>query len=176
MKELEKKTRKRYVLMGKLQLLARDPGTVVHARSSKSSKKQRLTVQYAFDHRTVCQNAFCYIHDIRLFTLRALKKHIIEVGPCTRQHGSKGRQAHNAYPFEVVSAVVGFINNYASVFGLHQPAAARGRVSQAPTYLPTNQNYKIVHAKIRAACMEEGKPFMQYRSFFDVSAFLMWFL
>ena len=150
--------------MGKLQLLTRDPGTVVHSRTTKATKKQRLTVQYTFDHRTVCQSAFCFLHGIGLFTLRALKKHITEVGPCTREHGSKGRMAHNAHPFEVVCAAAEFIKNYASVFGLPQPAAARGRANQAPTYLPTNQNYKTVHAKYRSACMEEARPFMQYRS------------
>ena len=97
MKELEKNERDMF-LMDKLQLLVRDPGTVVHARSSKPVKKQRLTVQYAFYHRTVRQNAFCFIHDIGLFALCALRKHITEAGPCTRQHGSKGRKAHNAYP------------------------------------------------------------------------------
>ncbi len=104
MKELSKNERD-FFLMGKLQLLIRDPGTVSHARSSKAVKKQRLSAKYAFDHRLVCQRAFCFIHDIRDFTLRALRKHIVEAGPVTREHGSKGRKAHNAYPFEPCSRV-----------------------------------------------------------------------
>ena len=68
---------------------------------------------------------------------------------------------------EVVSAAVEFIKNYSSMFGFPQPAAARGRANQAPTYLPTNQNHKIIHAKYRAAHLQEGKPFMHYRSFLD---------
>ena len=48
--------------------------------------------------RLVCQNAFCYIHKIGNFTLRALRKHIGESGPVPRQHGNKGRKA---YPFDV---------------------------------------------------------------------------
>ena len=60
-------------LMGKLHLIIRDPGTVSHARSSRAAKKQWLTTSHAFDHRIFCQKAFCYLHDIGEFTLRALR-------------------------------------------------------------------------------------------------------
>ena len=63
---------------------------------------------------------------------------------------------------------VEFIKNYANIFGLPQPAVPRGRASQAPTYLPTSQNHQIVHGKYQKACMQESKPFMQYRGFLDV--------
>lgn len=62
---------------------------------------------------------------------------------------SKGRKAHNAYPFKIVRGAVTFIKNYASVFGLPQPAALCGRANQAPTYLPAHQNHKIIHQKYR---------------------------
>jgi hypothetical protein len=91
----------------------------------------------------------------------------MEFGPVPREHGSKGRKAYNAYPFEVVNSAMEFVKNYGSVFGLPQPAAPRGRANQAPTYLPANQNHKIVHLKYQEACTEKGKPFMQYRSFID---------
>ena len=166
MKELTKTERDMF-LMGKLQLLIRDPSTVSHARSSKAVKKQRLTASYAFNHRTVCHQAFCFFHDIGDFTLRALKKHIVDSGPIPREHGLKGRKAYNAYPYEVVKCAIEFIKNYASVFGLPQPAAPRGRANQAPTYLPANQNHKIVHRKYQEACTKDNKPFIQYRSFID---------
>ena len=168
LKELDKHERDLF-LMGKLQTLIKDPSTVTHARSSKAVlKKQRLRVMYAFDHRIVCQHAFCFIHDIGDFTLRSLKKHISEAGPCPREHGSKGRKPHNAYPFDVIQNAVEFVKNYAHVFGLPQPAAPRGRANQAPTYLPASQNHKIIHAKYPSACMQDEKSFMQYRSFLDV--------
>ena len=111
MRELSKNERD-FFLMGKLQVGIRDTTTVSHARSEKKAKKQRLSCQYSFDHRVICQNAFCYIHDIGNYTLRALRKHISECGPVPRQHGNKGRKAYNAYPFEVVSNAVKFIRNY----------------------------------------------------------------
>ena len=101
------------------------------------------------------------------FTLRALKKHIVDSGPIPREHGLKGRKAYNAYPYEVVKCAIEFIKKYASVFGLPQPAAPRGRANQAPTYLPANQNHKIVHQKYQEACTKDNKPFIQYRSFID---------
>ncbi len=91
----------------------------------------------------------------------------MEFGPVPREHGSKGRKAYNASPFEVVSSAMEFIKNYACVFGLPQPAAPRGRANQAPTYLPAHQNHKIVQLKYQEACTEKGKTFMQYRSFID---------
>ncbi len=45
MMELSKSDRDMF-LMGKLQVLIRDPCTVSHARSSKAVKKQRLTTAY----------------------------------------------------------------------------------------------------------------------------------
>ena len=102
-------------------------------------------LQYAFDHCLVCQKAIY-----------------------SWEHESKGRKAHNAYPFEIVCDAVTFIKNYASVFGLPQPAALRGRANQAPTYLPAHQNHKITHQKYREAHTKENMPFMQYRSFRDV--------
>ena len=164
--ELDKHERDLF-LMGKLQVLITDPSTVTHAGSTQAAKKQRRRAVYAFDHRVVCQHTFCFLHNIGEFTLRALRKHIVEAGPYPREHGSKGKKAYNAYPFEVVSDAVEFIKNYSTVYGLPQPAAPRGRASQAPTYLPATQNHKIIHKKYQDACTLEGKAFMQYRSFLD---------
>ena len=164
MRELSKGERDLF-LMGKLHVSIRDPTTVAHARSKKAVKKQRMSCQYAFDHRLVCQNTFCYIHEIGNFTLRALRKHVSENGPVPQQHGSKGRKAYNSYPFDIVSKAVEFIKNYALVFGLPQPAASRGR---APTYtIPADKNYTIVHQKYREACSENREKYMEYRSFLD---------
>jgi hypothetical protein len=115
----------------------------------------------------VCQHSFCFIHDIGNFTLRALRNHVSLTGPCPREHGSKGRKAHNAYSFDVISGAVQFIRHYSLVHGLPQPAAKRGRANQAPTYLPAFQNHKIVHQKYQDSCRQDGKPSLQYRSFLD---------
>ena len=115
MRELTKGERD-LILMGKLQVVTRDPATISHARAKKPTKR-RLTCEYMFDHRCVCQKALCFIHEIGDFTLRSLRKHISENGPIPREHGSKGCKAHNAYPFSVVSSAIEFVKNYALVFG-----------------------------------------------------------
>ena len=97
-KELDKHERDLF-LMGKLHVLITDLNIVTHAHSSKSAKKRRIRAVYAFDHRIVCQHAFCFLHNIGDFTLCALRKHITEAGPYPREHGSKGRKAYNAYPY-----------------------------------------------------------------------------
>lgn len=60
-----------------------------------------------------------------------------------------------------------FIKNYALVFGLPMPAASRGRANTAPTYLPADQNHKIVHQKYHEACSDNREKYMEYRSFLD---------
>ena len=157
------KTERDMFLLGKLQLLIRDSSTVSHARSFKPAKKRRLTATYAFDHRIVCQKAFCFLHCLGEFTLCSLKNHLMEIGPVPREHGSKGHKAYNAYPFDVVADAITFIKNYSTVFGLPQPAAPRGRANQAPTYLPAHQNHKIVHK----GCMyRERKTFHAISKFY----------
>ena len=129
------------LLIGKLHPLIQNHTIESHARSSKAVKKQRPTAMYAFDHRFVCQVAFCFLHYLGNFTLRALRKHVVEYGPAPREHGSKDRTAYNAYPFEVVNSSMEFVKNYACVFGLPQPVASRGRANQAPSYLPAHHNH-----------------------------------
>ena len=137
--------------MGKFQTLMKDPSTVTHAQSSKTlPKKLQLRtdgLMYVFDYGSVCQHAFCFIYDIRDFTLRSLKKHVSEAGPCPCDHGSKGQKPHNAYPFDVIQNAVDFVKNLCSCIWPPTASHTMWRANQAPTYLPASQNHKTVHAK-----------------------------
>ena len=61
-------------------------------------------------------------------------------GIIPREHGNKGRLPPNAFTFDTTKNIVDFITNYATVFGLPQPAA-RGRASTAPVFLPASEGY-----------------------------------
>ena len=63
MQELERSQRD-FVLLGKLQDLGKGADTSVSHSRKTSSKRQRVTYQYAYDHRIVCKSAFCFLHCI----------------------------------------------------------------------------------------------------------------
>ena len=64
MQELDRSQRDFY-LLGKLQVLGKgSDDSVSHARKTASSKRQRVTYQYAYDHRVVCKEGFLYLHSI----------------------------------------------------------------------------------------------------------------
>ena len=55
--------------------------------------------------------------------------------------------------------------NYATTFGLPQPAAKRGRAGEAPVYLPASEGYNTVQQKYVEACLTSGKHAAKYHSF-----------
>ena len=165
MQELEKPLRDFY-LLGKLQILSRGAeASVSHSRQTSSTKRQRVTYQYAYDHRVVCKAAFCFIHCIGEKVLKNLSKHLKDNGVVPREHGNKRRLPLNSFSFETVQNMVEFIRNYATVFGLPQPAARRGRASTAPVYLPASEGYNTVHHKYVEACTASGKQAAKYHAF-----------
>ena len=161
MQELEKPLRDFY-LLGKLQVLGKGTdASVSHARQTLSTKRRRVTYQYAYDHRIVCKGAFCFLHCIGEKILKNLRKHLVDNGVTPREHGNKGRLPPNAFSFDTVD----FVTNYARVFGLPQPAARRGRASTAPIYLPASEGYNTIHCKYVDACTESEKRAAKYHAF-----------
>ena len=163
MNELEK-SEKDMLVLGKLQILSRGDD-IKHARTVTSAKRQRITFRYAYDHRSVCKDAFCFLHSIGEKVLKNLQKHLKDHGITSRIHGNKGRLPPNAFSFETVKALVDFIQNYAVVFGLPQPAAQSGRAKKAPIYLPASENYITVHNKYVESCILKDRPAAKYHSF-----------
>ena len=163
------KEQKSMCLLGKLHVLSNAGEETSHARQ-RGSKRQRVTYKYAFDHRSLCKNAFLFIHDIGEKQLKNMLKHLKENGLVPIVHGNVGKMPATVYPFEVVLNCVQFLRNYAQINGLPQPSARRGRADLPPIYLPASQNYKIVHGLYVKASMERDptQRVMQYRSFVDV--------
>ena len=163
------KEQKSTCLLGKLHVLSNVGEQTSHARQ-RGSKRQRVTYKYAFDHRSLCKNAFLFIHDIGEKQLKSMLRHLKENGLVPIVHGNVGKTPATVYPFEVVLNCVQFLKNYAQINGLPQPSARRGRADAPPVYLPASQNYKIVHGSYVKASMEcdPTQRVMQYRSFVDV--------
>ena len=165
--ELEK-SEKEMLLLGKLQVGMNVSESVSHARRATSAKRQRVTYKYSYDYRSVCRSAFCFLHGIGEKVLKNLQQHLKTNGAIPRIHGNKGKLAHNAFSFDMVQFVVQFIRNYATVNGLPQPAAQRGRGETGPIYLSASEGYNIVHAKYLQSCLEADRVAVKYHSFCQI--------
>ena len=77
------------LLLGKLQTFHKP---AERGSSHPSPKRARLT--YAFDSGEICEGAFCFVHEIGDFSLRALKKHLCNNGIISRVHGNKGKRLY----------------------------------------------------------------------------------
>ena len=65
--------------------------------------------------------------------------------------GLSGSVPRNALSGEDIESAVTFIQNFADVNGLPQPAAPRGHNKPAPTYLPCLTTMKMLHANFITA-------------------------
>ena len=164
------KEQKSMLLLGKLHILSRAGEPINHARK-KGGKRQRVTYNYAFDHREVCKKAFLFLHNIGEKQFKNMVKHLRENGPIPIVHGNVGKLPSTVYPFQVVVDVVQYIKKICrNTWTAPQPSARSGRADIPPIYLPASQNFKIVHDHYVKAVMDQdpSQRVMQYRSFVDV--------
>ena len=99
MQELERSQRD-FVLLGKLQVLGKGADTSVSHSRKTSSKLQRVTYQYAYDHCIVYKSAFCFLHCIGEKDLKNFHKHLKDHSIIPHEHGNKGRLPPNAFTFD----------------------------------------------------------------------------
>ena len=167
MLELEKWMRDMLIL-GNLLVCARTASAVSHARKVTQTKRQRVTYEYSYDKRVVCKSVFCFLHVIGEKVLKNIQSHLKENGPTPRVHGNTGRLPPNSFSYETTKRIVDFIVNYATVFGLPQPAAGRGRAEVPPIYLSASEGYNVVHQKYLEACISTGERAAKYHAFVSI--------
>jgi hypothetical protein len=74
-----------------------------------------------------------------------------------RRHGNKGKLPPNAFNFVVVERAVRFLNRYAELYGLPQPAPSGARQATPITFLPAKTTKKSVHEEYVRASTETMK-------------------
>ena len=103
--------------------------------------------------------------------LKNLQDHLKESGAIPRDHGNCGFLPPNAFSYNRVECLVKFVAIYATVYGLLQPAACRGRGGTAPIYLPASQTYTTVHQLYLQACAAEEQPSAIHFALYGLSVF-----
>eukprot|EP00117_Sycon_ciliatum_P036996 scpid74503/ scgid27760/ len=101
----------------------------------------------------VCREVFQDAHGLSHTLLRKLQEDAEHLLTTPQSSKSKGKPPPNILPTAVADNVVQFIKNYASRYGMPQPAAPRGRAAKAPTYLPASCTKKEIHCLY---CDSEG--------------------
>ena len=133
--ETASKWDKKIFVMGKLS---------AGLRSQQAASRQR-SFTYKVLGVDVCRKAFCEVHGLGHHTLRSLQEHV-EAGLIVPPlHKLTGRPAKHAVSESVKHDITMFIRNYASSFGMPQPAAPRGTSGVAPTYLPASLSILELH-------------------------------
>ncbi|XP_070573522.1 uncharacterized protein [Ptychodera flava] len=146
------KTEKDILLLAKMEQMEKKGDT----RRGKIRECQRF--RYEFDGYEICEKAWRFIHDISVWSYKSLKAHYKVNGIAPREHGLKGKKAHNAFSFEIIQHVVQFIMEYSNEFGLPMPAVPRGREGTPPVYLPSSITKERVYSAYVESCEQTQPP------------------
>ena len=134
-------------IAGKLDVLARRDELAHHGLAAQRAvSRARVTYHYEVSGVRVCKEVFMYAHCVSAHKLSSIHDHLNAGIIAPPHHRSAGTLPWNAASIDEVQEILQFINHYASINGLPQPAAPRGHNKPAPTYLPCATTKKLVHA------------------------------
>ena len=151
-------------LAGKMDALARRGGAA-HAGQTHGgpAQRERITYDYTVCGVSVCQAVFLYANSCTRYTLHKVQTHLESGCVVPPEHGSKGSAPWNVISPDESQKAMLFIQNYADVNGLPQPAAPRGHNGPAPIYLPCFVSKLMLHG-----LYAQAGGTMSYRSFLRV--------
>jgi len=138
---------------------------------SRSARQIKTRVRQKFDYhisidRPVCREVFLFYYGESIDRLKRLQKHISEVGITSTTHGNVGRTPNHACSESDKDEIKTFIVNYAAIHGMPDPGRdlrhGKGRLR---ILLPSILNYTSVHRSYQLSLLNEGKPFVGYRTF-----------
>ena len=75
--------------------------------------KRQKTIDYMHKGYHVCRNTFTFLHGVSKHKVQAIKKHFLDNGMATREHGNNGNQPKHALAFRIILGILQFIQNYA---------------------------------------------------------------
>ena len=134
-------------LAGQLLIVARR-ASVSHggqAQAAGPEERHRVTYAYSVHGEKVCQAVFLYANSCTRHVLQKVQAHLEAGCVVTPTHGLSGKKPWNVHSDEENLSATLFIQNYADVHGLPQPAAPRGHNKPPPIYLPCHTTKKMVH-------------------------------
>ena len=123
-------------------------------KTARGSERARTRFRYSFAGHEICLTAFRQVYNIGTKRFDNLRKYLEEHGAVPRVHKTKGRKAHNAFPFATVENVVIFLKAFAERYGTPHPAPLHGRSAMPPTYLPSSNTKHTIHLQYVESCRD----------------------
>lgn len=124
--------------------------------TKRGKKRKRTRIQYRYVGTNVCRKTFMLLYDIGRHAIEALVAHVKKQGAITRRHGNAGKKPQHALVFDDIKKIVEFVQNFADAYGLHQPAAPRGRDNLPTIYLESGTTKVKLHKDYVTICEQSS--------------------
>lgn len=117
----------------------------------------RRRFNYSVLGRVVCKNVFMEVYGVTNFVIKKLQAIAESHSAVVPKHASaESTKEWISVPPDIVDNVVKFLRNYASVYGLPQPAALRGRPNAPPIFLPASVRKNKIFEEFTKSLLESG--------------------
>ena len=72
----------------------------------RAAKRQRTTISYMHKGYHVCRNTFTFLYGVSKHKVNAIKKHFLDNGISTREHGNIGNQPKHALTLKMILGIL----------------------------------------------------------------------
>ena len=97
------------LLLGSVASTVCDDDDVGQRSGHWPAKRQRTTIDYMHKGYHVCRNTFTFLHGVSKHKVQAIKKHFLDNGITTREHGNTGNHPKHALTFRLILGIRQFI-------------------------------------------------------------------
>ena len=131
------------MLLGSVASTVCDDDDVGQQSGHRPAKRQRTTIDYMHKAYHVCRNTFTFLHEVSKHKVQAIKKHFLDNGITTREHGNTGNHPKHALTFRLILGILQFIQNYAEQHAILLPGRIPEFKRDDIKVLPSSDTKKV---------------------------------
>ena len=131
------------LLLGSVASTICDDDDVGVRSGHRAAKRQRTTISYMHKGYHVCRNTFTFLHGVSKHKVNAIKKHFLDNGISTREHGNIGNQPKHALTLKMILGILQFIQNYAEQHAILLPGRIPEFKRDDVKVLPSSDTRKV---------------------------------
>ena len=131
------------LLLGSVASTVCDDDDVGVRSGHRPAKRQRRTIEYMHKGYHVCRNTFTFLHGVGKHKVQAIKRHFLDNGISTREHGNNGNHPKHALTFSMILGILQFIQNYAEQHAILLPGRIPGFKQDNVKVLPSSDTKKV---------------------------------
>lgn len=132
--------------------------------TTRHTERQRQRVQYVYQGRKVCLEAFLYLENCTHYQVKRIRKHLSIHGVTPRVHGNCGKVPHNTFSLDTYQVATNFLNDLIKAQDTNQKTKAS---KNSFVYLPTDITRKKLHDMYKDFCISKSSDIkiMGYSTF-----------